>query len=235
MNKRFHSLLGLWVVGIALVVSGCGNEAKQRQNFIDFLQKDVIEKKGVAYAIPSKDLRESFGDYARQYDVIIDFHRGMNERTGKSLGKISGEFSSVMKRNTDIGERKKVLADLRNAVVEVEKNLDEELASAEAKVAGFNQPDDLKAVYDLAFDKKVRAHAKGVKALMPGLSGMLDNISELFEFMDANQDKIRIQGRVVRTNDQTTSTQFNKLTAKLNARAQDFQKQYRDFNQSLRE
>jgi len=228
MNKHVRSLLILWLLGVAITLTGCGRELQQRQAFITFLQKEVIPRNS-GILIPTKAMRKKFGEYASHYDVIIDFNKAMQEKIGRPLDKLQREFSEAMKPEATVKARTAATTKYRESLQEIEKTLDDELAVAEGRINQLVQPSELKTVYTQAVDKHVRFPAKALKAMIPATREMLDKNLALLEFVGANKGKIEIRDGMIQVKDRSTLARLNEMQADIAKMAQSIQAQHTEF------
>ena len=62
---------------ITVGLAACGDsEADQRKAFIKFLD-DINRRAGVHFLVPKPEEEKAFGDYLRNYTVILDFNKDM--------------------------------------------------------------------------------------------------------------------------------------------------------------
>ena len=209
--------LFLLMVAASLVLAACGNkEADQRKAFIDFLQTRVLDKPGVRVPALTDELKSSIGDYAQHYAVIVDFNEGMNKSVSQPLNEIvaKGALRSVadlVARRDDIKVGKDGMVALRSAI-------DAQLAKADAARALLKQPDDLKAVYDKAYDKTVAVPAATFKEVFPALDAVLDGAIAMADYIQLNKAKIKIDGSAMTVSDPAVQAQLNKMLQDLNGR-----------------
>ncbi|GHT85622.1 lipoprotein [Betaproteobacteria bacterium] len=231
MTKRFHSLLWLCMLSVAVLVSACGDDA-QRKAFIEFLQNKTTSQLN-RVAVPSDQVRESFGDYAQQYDLIIDFHRTLNDQVKAPLKSLGTDFAAAMNFSTGIAERRAKLVQLNTAFGEMNTMVERALKEAEDKLTAFKQPDDVKAAYTPVFDLHVRKPARTFSELVPLFSELITKATEMLDFVEANPDKISTKGGRLEVKDQSTLnrlTAFQKELAAINKKVQAVISQYRQGN-----
>ncbi|MDR1063217.1 MAG: DUF3053 family protein [Azoarcus sp.] len=230
MKKHFHSFLLLWMVGIVLLLTGCGRELQQRHAFVGFLQKEVIPRNS-GLIIPTKAMRKKFGEYAAQYDVIVDFNNAMHEKVGRPLDKLQRGFAEAMKPEAGVNERKAATVEYMKTLAEIEKALDAELMRTEQRIAVFQQPAELQAVFTQAVDKHVRLPAQTLKLMIPATNEMLKKNLALLDFVVANKGKILIKDGMIQVKDQSTLAQLNRMQADIAKTAQTIQTQHTEFTQ----
>lgn len=213
------SLTRHWLLALALplLLTACGSsEPDQRAAFKQFLQTRIIDKPGVHVPKLTPDESKSFGDYSQHYAVITDFNSGMDASIKPLNGFVQkGAFrslSDVIERRDDI---KTAQAGLNDLVVQ----LKQELAKADAAHAQLKQPDDLKTVYDSAYDRTVTLPANTLLTVMPQVNGTIDSGLKVADYVDAHKAQIQINGSVVQVTDPKVQTELNTLLQDLNAKA----------------
>ncbi|MDQ0572718.1 hypothetical protein QFZ42_004552 [Variovorax paradoxus] len=214
---RFNALCLCLAFGVLL--AACGNkEAEQRTAFIGFLQTRVLDKPGLRVPTPTADEKASFGDYAQHYAVIADFNEGMNKSVSQPMGQVMAKgalrsIADLASRRDDLKAAKEGLGGLRTA-------LDQELAKADAAHAKLKQPDDLKQVYDKAYEKTVSAPAATFKEVFPALDTVFVGALAVGDYIEQNKSKIQVSGSTVTVTDPAVQAQLNKMLQDLNGHSQ---------------
>jgi hypothetical protein len=215
LTRRFLvvALLG----GFALAACG-DSEPTQRKAFIDFLQTRIIDKPGLHVPMPSEEQTKSFGDYAKDYGIILAFNAGMDKNVSGRMQQVfqSGMIRSLDElttRRADIGTAMEEMRALRTA-------LDGELAKADAAHAALKQPDELKAVYDKAYERTVTAPAKAFGEAFPAGDGAFQAAQSLASFLDLHRDAIKINGSSIQASDPKLMSELNGLINALNQKGQ---------------
>ncbi|MCL1825646.1 MAG: DUF3053 family protein [Betaproteobacteria bacterium] len=233
MNKRFCSVLVLWMLGLVVLLAGCSKELQQRQTFIGFLQKEVIPRNS-GLLIPTKAMRKKFGIYTAHYDVIVEYNKAMLEKVGRPLEKLQREYQDAVKPEANIGERRKAIITYRETLQPIKAALDTELAMTESKVEKLDQPDELKEIYSQAVEKHVRIPAKALKAMIPAIEAMMDKSLELLDYIIANKGKVEIRDGMIlvdrnKDKDQATLTRIEAMQAEIRSMEHAIQSQHKEF------
>jgi len=218
--RTFIQRLGamLLLVAFSLALVACGNkEAEQRKAFISFLQTRVLDKPGLRVPVPTAEEKASFGDYAQHYAVITDFNEGMNKSVSQPMTQIMAKgalrsIADLPARRDDLKAAKDGLGGLRIA-------LDQQSAKADAAHAQLKQPDDLKQVYDKAFEKTVTVPSATFKEVFPALDKVFDSALAIGDFIEKNKSKIQISGSSVAVTDPTVQAELNKMLQQLNGQS----------------
>lgn len=208
-----------WLLALALplLLTACGSsEPDQRAAFKQFLQTRIIDKPGVHVPKLTPEESKSFGDYTQHYAVITDFNSGMDASIKPLNGFVQkGAFHSlgdVIERRDDL---KTVQAGLNDLVVQ----LKQQLAKADAAHAQLKQPDDLKTVYDSAYDRTVTVPANTLLTVMPQVNGTFESGLKVADYVDAHKAQIQINGSVIQVTDPKVQAELNTLLQDLNAKA----------------
>ena len=83
--------------------------------------------------------------------------------------------------------------------------------------------DDLKAVYDKAYDKTVSLPADTFRDVLPQLNATFDSSLKIADYVDAHKAQIEISGPIVKVQDPAVQAELNQLLQDLNAQAKNLQ------------
>jgi hypothetical protein len=204
------------LVLLAVFMAGCNDEPSQRKAFIEFLQSRIIDKPGLHVPHLTPEEEKSFGDYAKQYAVITGFNDGLDRSVAMPMQEAINRgairsIDDVVTRHADFVAARDGIAQLRGAI-------DKQLAAADAAHAALKQPDDLKPVFDKAYERDVTIPAKAFADIFPDLSQALSAIVDLGDFIEAHKDKVTINGTTFETSDPTLQPQLQALVTALIAK-----------------
>ncbi len=222
MKTLFRPFLLLALaLALPLVLAACGNkEPEQRAAFMQFLQTRIVDKPGVRVPQLTDEEKKSFGDYAAQYAVITDFNAGMDASV-KPMGSLMQK--GAVRSLNDVIARRDDIKTVQTALKDMGEALTKEQGKADAAHAQLKQPDDLKAVYDKAYDKTVTVPANTFREVLPQISGTLDSSLKVAEYVEAHKTQIDLSGPAPRVQDPTVLAELNKLLQELSAQAQKVQ------------
>jgi hypothetical protein len=215
LTRRFLvvALLG----GFALAACG-DSEPAQRKAFMDFLQTRIVDKPGDHVPMPAEEQTKSFGDYAKDYGIILGFNAGMDKNVS---GRMQQVFQSGMIRSLDeLTTRRGDIGTAMEGMRALRKALDEELAKADAAHAALKQPEELKAVYDKAYERTVTAPATAFREAFPAGDGAFQAAQSLASFLDLHRDAIKINGSSIQASDPKLMSELNGLISALNQKGQ---------------
>lgn len=220
MKSLFRPFLVL-VAALPLMLAACGDkEPEQRAAFTQFLQTRIVDKPGVRVPKLTEQEKKSFGEYAAHYAVITDFNAGMDA----SVKPLSGILQKGQVRSlNDIVTRREDLKTVRAGLNDMNAALKEHRAKADAAHAQLKQPEDLKAVYDKAYEKTITLPADTFADVLPQINATYDVALKIADYVDANKSKIEMSGTNVTVTDTTVQAELNKLMQDMNAQAKNVQ------------
>ncbi|MGH6682849.1 MAG: DUF3053 family protein [Pseudolabrys sp.] len=190
-NRRLLALAAIVIV--ALSTAGCfDREADQRRAFIAFLQTRIIDKPGLHIPILSEKEKTDIGSYADQYYIMSGFHHGLNDALNKDLARAIqlGSPRSI----EDLVNHRDILPVVRDGMVRMKTALEKVEADADAAHKALQQPPDLKAVYDIAYERMVTRPASVFRELLPIIQSSLPATEELAAFLDEHRNTIEYRG-----------------------------------------
>ena len=204
------------IVLLTAFVAGCSDEPAQRKAFIEFLQTRIIDKPGLHVPHLTQEEAASFGDYTKQYAIITGFNDGLDKSVARPMteainrGAITS-LNDVVTRRADFIAARDGIAQLRDAI-------EKQLAAADTAHAALKQPDDLKPVFDKAYERDVTTPAKAFEDIFPDLSQALTAIIDLGDFIDQHKDKVSIVGNQLQTSDPALRPQLQAMVNALMAK-----------------
>lgn len=194
---------------LCLVLAGCGDsEPDQRKAFIHFLQTFIVDKPGVHVPKPTDDDIKSFGPYATHYTLIVNF------TSNPEMINIGAKMTEVT-RTTDIHSIEQLLAhraEIRAVSADLDKLRDamnREFDKATAARGALQQPDDLKAVFDKAFERDVAAPVRGFNDAIPIAIAIATTSAGLGDYIDSHRNRVEISGTSVAGKDAQTNKDLN--------------------------
>ncbi len=213
-----RALAPILLLAIAVMLTACGNkEAEQRTAFSTFLQTRILDKPGVHVPTPTDADKAAFGDYAQHYAVITDFNEGMNKSISQPMSAVMAKgglrsIEDIVTRRADLQTAREAMASLRTA-------LDQQLATADAARAKLKQPDDLKAVYDKAYERTVSTPATTFRDVFPAVDAVFGHALAIADYIQANSGKIQINGASISVSDPAVQAKLNDMLTQLGAQS----------------
>src|SRR4051812_8324476 len=149
----------------------------------------------------------------------------LRHNTGQMLSNPGPEtvlFQRIPKRS-EIAEIKSGMGAIRSA-------LDRQLAAAEEARAALKQPDDLKPVYTVAYDRDVTQPAKAFAEIFPDVDAAIGAILAFIDYLDQNRDQVKIEGAMIQVGNPSVQARLQALIEAMHAKQQAIQ----DAQQHLR-
>lgn len=210
--KRYAylALLGVALLGLA----ACSNEAGERKAFIEFLQTRIVDPPGLRVPKLTDEERKSLGRYAEQYAVIGDFNDGMSKAFNEASPAIQTMASlstpqALVQGHARIGEA-------RAALAKVKGQLGEQRSKTQADRDRLEQPDDVKAVFQPAYEKTVVKPSELMLKVLDQTDGILAEAQDFATFLKANEAAVKFNGMLVEVNSPALLEQLNAHLATLN-------------------
>lgn len=221
MNRLFRGFVVLFgVVLVSAMLGGCGREVLQRQAFINFLQYDVLPR-NTGLPLPPGSLRKKFGNYASDYDILVEFNNNFTKKIVKPMETLQQAYTTAMMPESPQSARREATVQYRNFIIsQLSAMIEDELAATEAKIKLLNQPDDLKDVYTQTVNKYIRQPSRTLQEIIPAVADMLNRNLELLDYVDANAGKIEIKDGFYSVKDPAISRKLVDLQSAITASAQ---------------
>jgi len=207
VTRRVALLGGLCA---ALVLAGCGDkEPEQRKAFISFLQEGIVNTAPNTTPIITDKDKEAFGPYAAHYEIMSNFYQSMMDanKDFEKVTKAQGALSNMQQLQNNWQQ----LAPMRAELSKLGETFANERKKADDARAGLKQPDDLKEVYDKAYNKMVTVPAKGFSVMLPALQNLLGETENVGRFLSDNKDKIKVLGAAIQVQDQELLTKWKEM------------------------
>ena len=229
-----QNVWGRWIASLFAVLlvfqlTGCGDkEPKQRSAFIVFLQTEIVSKNRINLPVLTKDQIESFGEYAKHYQLLVDFNNEL--KTAFAPLATSLQTLKAMTSMKEMVENQSKIQETLNQINDGNKKLAELMQRIEKQKAELVQPDELKVAFDRAYDKVVLQQVEPAKEGFPLLSKLFTEALALINFVNSKGDSVRLTTSTVEFSNQSDVEKFNELNANL----QKAQSDYLSFSQKGR-
>jgi hypothetical protein len=109
---------------LAFSLGGCSKEPAQRQAFIDFLQRRIIDKPGLHIPIMSDQDIANFGPYADQYRIMNGFHHRMNDSITQDL--VRAMQNGAPRSLQELASHREILPVLKSGMASMKSELDKD-------------------------------------------------------------------------------------------------------------
>lgn len=208
-------LMPLMLLMMVFAVSGCGDkEPAQRKAFMDFLQSRILDKQVLAVPQLSEAEKKQFGDYSKDYAIITGFHHQMNTELDSSLVPVFAGMNGVNSVNALVEQRD----DLKK-MADSSQNWKEKIITlrtqADAQHAALKQPDDLKKIYDQAYEKTVVKPSEITEQVFDLLPQVLNLIVAKADFIKSQGKDVTITGNRLQFSNQKQLDKYNAIQQQL--------------------
>jgi hypothetical protein len=201
------------MVFVAALAACSDSEADQRKAFIGFLQ-DINNRPGIHFLVPTPADEKAFGPFLQHYAIILEYDKDMKGPMDDFTAQIMKLGYGPMSAPRTIEQMAAAPADLvtaKAAVDKMEQGIETRLAKANADRGALKQPDDLKAIYDKAFDKLITAPTAAMENSAKALDGGLDASIKLVDYINSHRTKLTVSGMRITANDQRTLDEVGPL------------------------
>lgn len=219
--SRVLARSGIMLAGVLIVLqlTACGDkEGEQRKAFIDFMQNTVM-RSGEHLPSLSENQKQSFGPFAGDYAILYGFSQQVNKTVDQGMRPVVDELSAI-RVPQDYLSRRDSLAQATSALTVATQQLESAKMQADKSKAGLKQSDDLKKVFDTAYDKVVTQPAAQLIPLLPKLQALSQDAVKTGEFLQAQGTRVSFNNGGVQFPTQEQATQYNSLMASLSANVQ---------------
>jgi hypothetical protein len=213
ITRRSFALAG--VLLLALSAAACGdNEPEQRKAFIAFLQTRIVDKPGVHVAKPTEEEIKAFGPYAAHYAVMLDF---LTDSDLSAMNKKLNDALPTLRSAQDLVDHRVEVRAAGEKLGGVLNAMDAKFAETKKAREALKQPDDLKAVYDAAFDKVINKPVQGFHEVTPIAQEITAAAARLGDYIYAHRDTVKIVGTSPQATDRKTQNEVNALATALSS------------------
>jgi hypothetical protein len=211
-------LLAFAIIAVA-VIACSDNEAEQRKAFIAFLQTRIIDRPGVRIPKVSDEDAKALGPYVTHFNVITGFTNdpvlmATAERMHSGLPNLTS-IQSVIDNRDKLRKTKVEFGALLNT-------MNEKYTATLKEREALKQPDDLKAVYDKAFDKTVTRPANAFREAVPLAQNIIDAAANVGDYVASHPDTVKINGGQLQPTNAKTQAELAALVNALTAQGAKF-------------
>jgi len=217
MGPLFRAFVA--ALALPLLLAACGDrEPEQRKAFIELLDQRVVRPAGVRLPKLNDEEKAKLGEtYNAQFDIISNFHDSLNT-TFAAIPKVMN--NAALRKLDDLPASRKALEETRDVLKSAGAAMDTAEQKAIGARAALKQPDDLKTVYDKAFDKMITTPVAAARKLFGSGNAVIGDGLQLIDYLDANKDKVTFSGGALQAHDPGARGEVNALLGKLNADSQ---------------
>ena len=199
-------------LGMLALLAACGdNEPEQRKAFIEILQKNVLDQKGGRVILLTADDKKRIGAYEEHFTVLTDAVQSEDQLDMDAQINKVNQLTNELNRSNDAQKRGQILDEIDAAKAEVRAGIEKLAAGLNARKAALKQPEDLKAVYDQAWEKHFSKPSEIALRILDASDGFMKTVRDLNDFVLANPDKVQYQGADFLILDESVDGELAKL------------------------
>ena len=198
-------------------------EQAQRKAFIEFLEIHVLAAAGMDRVRMSDEMRKKVGGYGRHFDVITKYSvelRDINARLVGEKTRIAAHSPIPMdKLSSERARIEQLIAALSRSA----QHVDAVKVKADDAKAVLKQPEDLREVFDRAYEKEVSEYAAASQALYAVQQDFYAEALRMGAFLEKHRDKIQFKQKTVTIEEQSLLHEYNAMQKSLQEKSQKMQ------------
>lgn len=203
------------VLGLAVCLTGCGDDAEQRKALIDALQTGVLDKAGANVPDLNAEQLKALGPYAEHLGVLVAFKQGFDAVQNRAMEQFHAS-ATYFKSISMLVQHKDELTAANAALAGLTQDLTALIRTADTKHVTLKTPDDVGQVFDKAYDRVVTAPGQALMNVIAQMSARTASSLDMIAFIDANQGSFQIAGDTPVTTDPALEPNVNDLIQKVN-------------------
>ena len=212
-------------LSLIVLLAACGDsEPEQRKAFIDIIQKNVLDQRGGRLVFMNEAEKKAVGPYGAHFDFLIEAVQADEKFDLDGKTNTINKLTDALLRTEDAEKRRDILIEVDNLKNGVRKDLEGLIVELTAKKAALKQPDDLKVVFDKAYDKFVTAPADVALKIFNASDVFMKAVRDINDYVIANPKKVKYQGADILILDDSAEGAVNKLLEAQTAAYNEMQK-----------
>ena len=213
-SRWLAPLLALLVV---FQLTACGDkEPEQRKAFIDYLQNTVM-RSGMKLPTLSEDQKQKFGPYVSDYAILVTFSQQLTKSVDASLTPAITQINEIRVAQDYLAKRD-ALQQSAGALNLLVQQIRTAKTQADSAVAVLKQPDDLKVVFNKAFDNIVTQPANVLIPAVPVISAFVQDLAQVGDFLQQQGTQVTFNNGGVQFQTPHQATLYNTMMANLVAK-----------------
>jgi chromosome condensin MukBEF ATPase and DNA-binding subunit MukB len=174
---------------VVMQLTACGDkEPEQRKAFIDYIQNTVM-RSGAKIPTLSEDQKQKFGNYAGDYAILVGFSQQLSKSLDASLTPALDQINQI-RTAQDYMSKRDTLQQSVGALNLLGQQIQSAKSQADTARTALKQPDDLKAVYNQAYDKIVTGPANALMPVIPTTASFVQDLVQVGDFLRAQGNQV---------------------------------------------
>lgn len=205
---------------VVMQLTACGDkEPEQRKAFIDYIQNTVM-RSGAKIPTLSEDQKQKFGNYAGDYAILVGFSQQLSKSLDASLTPALDQINQI-RTAQDYMSKRDTLQQSVGALNLLGQQIQSAKSQADTARTALKQPDDLKTVYNQAYDKIVTGPANALMPVIPTTASFVQDLVQVGDFLRAQGNQVAFNNNGVQFRTSQQATQYNTMMSNLVAKQQD--------------
>ena len=217
-SRWFASVAALLMV---VSLSGCfDKEGDQRKAFVDFLQNTVM-RSGERLPTLTSDQKKQFGPLVSDYAVLYGYSQQVNQAMDAGLRPVVDSVNAIRVPQDYLTQREP-LRQANGALGVLSQQLENAKMQADSAHAALKQNDELKPVFDKAYDKVVTQPANAMQPLIPAAQVFTQQLVQVGDFIAQQDTQVSFSANGIQFPTSQQASQYNTLMGPLAAQHQAF-------------
>lgn len=210
-------------------LSGCfDKEGDQRKAFIDFLQHTVM-RSGERLPTLTADQKKQFGPFVSDYAILYGFAHQMDQAIDNGIRPVVDSVNHISAPQ-DYMTQRDMLRQANGALGVLSQQVQNAKAQADNARNELRQPDDLKAVFDNAWQKVVADPAAAFEPVIPAAQTLTQQLVLVGDFIQQQGDKVGFANGGIQFPTSQQASQYNSLIGPLASQHQAFSQAWDSLN-----
>ncbi|WES68661.1 DUF3053 domain-containing protein [Superficieibacter sp. HKU1] len=217
-SRWFASVMALLMV---VSLSGCfDKEGDQRKAFIDFLQNTVM-RSGEHLPALTSDQKKQFGPLVTDYAILYGYSQQVNQAMDEGLRPVVDSVNAI-RVPQDYMTQREPLRQANGSLGVLSQQLQNAKMQADAAHSALKQADDLKPVFDQAYEKIVTRPADALQPLIPAAQIFTQQLVQVGDFVAQQGTQVGFAANGVQFPTSQQASQYNALIGPLASQHQAF-------------
>lgn len=215
------------VMAMFLVVSlsGCfDKEGDQRKAFIGFLQNTAM-RSGERLPTLTADQKKQFGPFVSDYAILYGFARQVNQAMENGIKPVADSVNSI-RVPQDYMTQREALRQANGSLDVLSQQIEGAKMQADGARASLRQPDDLKKVFDKAYQKIVTMPANAMQPLIPATQTLTQQLVQVGDYIAQQVPRVGFATDGIQFPTSQQASQYNSLIGPLATQHQAFNQAY---------
>lgn len=227
VKNAWRSLLIIIIMLVTgLHLSGCSDpEPRQREAFIVFLQTEIINKSRVNLPPLTPQKQEEIGSYLQYYQLLTSF----NQQLKIVFTPLEQSIRAIQPMETvsQLIDQQQQINDVLTNIKTTQQAMDKIVSSSKVAYDALELPEEVKKVFDEAFNKVVINEIEMAKQALPLMTNVYTSMQQLIDFVKSKGNTLSINNASIQFSTPEDLDTFNQLYKSM----QDDYQKYQQFNQ----